>query len=119
MEPDYIPTRFLAPHRLFKNSSTDSEPTKLLYHPKQNPRRGVGLSQINTTCLHVPLLVNFKESRHLGLESFSYFVHENISLHDIMHLFIVASLGTTNYKCSSVQPEKGDPTDVHRRRGAP
>ncbi len=26
----------------------DSEPTKLLYHPKQKPRRGGGLRQINT-----------------------------------------------------------------------
>ncbi len=26
----------------------DSEPTKLLYHPKQNPRRGGGLRQMNT-----------------------------------------------------------------------
>jgi len=36
----------------------ESEPTKLLYHPKQKPRRGEGLRQINT-CLKVPLMVNF------------------------------------------------------------
>ncbi len=36
----------------------DSEPTKLLNHPTQKPRRGGGLRQINT-CRHVPLLVNF------------------------------------------------------------
>jgi hypothetical protein len=35
-----------------------SEPTKLLYHPKQNPRRGGGLRHINT-CRQVPLLGNF------------------------------------------------------------
>jgi hypothetical protein len=33
------------------------------------PRRGGGLRQINT-CRQVPLLVNFKKSRHLGFESF-------------------------------------------------
>ncbi len=48
----------------------DSEPTKLLYHPKQILRRGGGLGQINT--FHqVPLLVNFfKKSRHLGFGVF-------------------------------------------------
>jgi hypothetical protein len=34
------------------------EPTKLLYNPKQKPRRGGGLRQINT-CRQVTLLVNF------------------------------------------------------------
>ncbi len=49
--------------------------TKFLYHPKQKPRRGGGLRQINT-CPQVPLQVNFQEkSRHLGLESISYMVH--------------------------------------------
>jgi hypothetical protein len=33
----------------------DSETTKLLYHPKQQPRRGVGLIQINT-CRQIPFL---------------------------------------------------------------
>jgi hypothetical protein len=36
------------------------EPTKLLYHPKQKPRRGGGLRQINT-CRQIPLQVNFLE----------------------------------------------------------
>jgi hypothetical protein len=36
----------------------DSEPTKLLYHPKQKPRRGGGLRQINT-CRQGHLQVNF------------------------------------------------------------
>ncbi len=36
----------------------DSEPTKLLYHPKQISRRVGDLRQINT-CRQVPLLVNF------------------------------------------------------------
>ncbi len=35
----------------------DSEPTKLLYHPKQKPRREGVLRQINT-CSQVPLQVN-------------------------------------------------------------
>ncbi len=37
---------------------TRFKPTKFLYHPKQNPRRGGGLRQMNT-CRIVPLLVNF------------------------------------------------------------
>ncbi len=36
----------------------DSEPTKLLDHPKQKPRRGGGLRQINTS-RKVPLQVSF------------------------------------------------------------
>ncbi len=36
----------------------DSEPTKRLYHPKQKPRKGGGLRQINA-CRQVPLLVNY------------------------------------------------------------
>ncbi len=36
----------------------DSEPTKLLDHPRQKPRRGGGLRQINTY-REVPLHVNF------------------------------------------------------------
>ncbi len=48
---------------IFWRSSTlciwlDSEPTKLLDHHKQKPRRGGGLKQINT-CRKVPLHVNF------------------------------------------------------------
>ncbi len=43
----------------------DSESTKLLYHPKQKPRRGGRLRQI-ITCRQVPLQVNFKKSWHLG-----------------------------------------------------
>ncbi len=48
----------------------DSEPTKLLYHLKQKPRRGGDLSQINT-CRKVPLKVNFFRWRHLALLSLS------------------------------------------------
>ncbi len=40
---------------------------------KQKPRRGGGLRQINT-CRQVPL--QFKKSRHLGLESISYLVRD-------------------------------------------
>jgi hypothetical protein len=36
----------------------DSESTKLLHHPEQNPRREGGLRQTNT-CRKVPLKVNF------------------------------------------------------------
>ena len=39
----------------------DSEPTKLLDHPKQKPRRGGGLRQINTR-RKVPLQVNFSDN---------------------------------------------------------
>ncbi len=56
----------------------DSEPTKLLYRPKQKPWRGGGLRQIST-CHQVHLQVNFKKSGHLGLESISYFVLDSIS----------------------------------------
>jgi hypothetical protein len=41
----------------------DSEPTKLPYHPKQKPRRGGGLRQINTS-RKVPLQVNFFKGQH-------------------------------------------------------
>ncbi len=36
----------------------DSETTKLPYHPKQKPRRGWGLRQINT-CRKIPLQIKF------------------------------------------------------------
>ncbi len=44
----------------------DSEHTKLLDHPKQKPRRGGGLIQINT-CRKVPLQVSFFRWRHFGI----------------------------------------------------
>ncbi len=47
----------------------------LLYHPKLKPRRGGRLRQINT-CRHVPLQTIFKKSRHLGLESIRFLVHD-------------------------------------------
>ncbi len=46
----------------------DSEPTKLLDHPKQKPRRGGGLRQINTS-QKVPLQVDFLRRRHFALPS--------------------------------------------------
>ncbi len=46
----------------------DSEPTKLLHHPKQKLRRGRGLRQINT-CGKVPFQVNFFRWRHFSLVS--------------------------------------------------
>ncbi len=45
----------------------DSEPTKLLDHPKKN-YEGRGLRQINT-CRNVPLQVNFFRWRHFALVS--------------------------------------------------
>ncbi len=49
----------------------DSEPIKLLYHPRQKPLRRRGLRQINT-CRQVPLLYRsiVKKSRHLGFGVF-------------------------------------------------
>ncbi len=47
-----------------------SKPTKLLDHPKQKPRRGGGLRQINT-CRKVPLQLNFFRWRHFALLSIS------------------------------------------------
>jgi hypothetical protein len=47
---------------------------KIALPPKQKPRRGGAFRQINT-CRQIPLQVNFKKSRHLGLESISYLVH--------------------------------------------
>ncbi len=47
-----------------------SEPTKLLDHPKQKPKRGGGLKQINT-CDKVPVQVNFVRWRHFALLSIS------------------------------------------------
>jgi hypothetical protein len=38
----------------------DSEPAKLFCHPKEKPRRGGRLRQINI-CRQLPLQVNFKE----------------------------------------------------------
>ncbi len=60
---------------IFRSSLTlciwpDSEPTKLLDHPKQKPRRGGGLRQINT-CREVPLQVNIYKWRHFALPSMS------------------------------------------------
>jgi hypothetical protein len=46
----------------------DSEPMKLLDHPKQKPSRGGGLRQINT-CRKVPLQVKFFRWRHFALVS--------------------------------------------------
>ncbi len=46
----------------------DSEPTKLLDHPKQKPRRGGGLRQINT-CRKVPLQINLLRWQHFALVS--------------------------------------------------
>ncbi len=40
---------------------TRTEPTKLLHHPKQKPRTGGGLRQINT-CRKVPLQVIFLDN---------------------------------------------------------
>ncbi len=42
----------------------DSEPTKLLYHPKQKPRRGGGFRQINT-CRKVPYRSIFLNNEYL------------------------------------------------------
>ncbi len=42
--------------------------------PQQKPRLGGGLRQIKT-CRQDTSQVNFKENRHLGLESISYLVH--------------------------------------------
>ncbi len=51
----------------------DSEPTKLLNHPKQKPRRGGGLRQIKTY-RQVPLQVNFKRKADIsGLVSLKLF----------------------------------------------
>ncbi len=55
-----------------------SEPRKLLYLPKQKPRRGGGLRQINT-CRKVPLQVYFFRLLYLALLSISlniYASHE-------------------------------------------
>jgi hypothetical protein len=48
----------------------NSEPTKLLDHPKQKLRRGGGLRQINT-CHKVPLRVKFFRWRYFALPYFS------------------------------------------------
>ncbi len=46
----------ISPHFIIPENVTHS-PTKLLYRPKQKPRRGGGLRNINT-CRQVPLQVN-------------------------------------------------------------
>ncbi len=48
----------LSPSRVSPFIWSDSEPTKLLDHPKQNSRRGGGLRQTDT-CREVPLQVIF------------------------------------------------------------
>ncbi len=55
--------------KLYTVYSPDSEPTNLLYHPKQKPMRGGGLRQINN-CGQIPLQVNFKKIRSLGFGVF-------------------------------------------------
>ncbi len=56
----------------------DSEPTKLLYHPKQNPRRGRGLRQINT-CRKVPIFLD------------SYIWHRFLSVYRNLSTFLPCS----------------------------
>ncbi len=63
----------LSPETIFCRSFTlciwpDSEPTKLLDHPKQKPRREGGLRQINT-CRKVSLQVHFFRWRHFAFVS--------------------------------------------------
>jgi hypothetical protein len=43
---------------------------KMAYHPKQKPRRGVGLRQINTYAAKYLYWSIFKKSRHLGFGVF-------------------------------------------------
>ncbi len=51
----------------------DSEPTKLFSYPKQKPRRGGGLRQINNCC-QIQLQVKFcKKRRPLGFGDFIVF----------------------------------------------
>ncbi len=61
-----------------------SEPTKLLYHPKQKPRRGPQTDKQPAAKFHYRSIV--KKSRHLGLESIIYLVLGSVGgtleLHD-------------------------------------
>ncbi len=60
LSPPLFPVRISSIYRSYTLFTIwpDSEPTKLLYLPKQKPWRGGGLRQINTW-YQVPLLVNF------------------------------------------------------------
>jgi hypothetical protein len=69
----------------------DSEPTKLLDHPKQKPSRGGGLRQINT-CLKVPLQVNFLRWQHFALPSMSLIFLCIQAIFPLMYSFIVWTL---------------------------
>jgi len=78
---------------------TRSEPTKLLHHPKQKPRRGGGLRPINT-CRIVPLQVNFFRERHLTLLSISLiFLRSFVSI-SRRHLIVLCSLNKKRVVCS-------------------
>ncbi len=58
----------------------DSEPTKLLDHPKRKPKKGRGRRRINT-CRKVPFQVNFYRWRHFALLSISLiFLRHKLSL---------------------------------------
>jgi hypothetical protein len=65
------------------------EPTKLLDHPKQKPRKGGGLRQMNT-CRRVPLQdffyittfgVAFYQSNLSMLENYTYFEIKKVQQH--------------------------------------
>ncbi len=65
----------------------DAEPTNLIDQPKQKPRRGGGLRQINTCC-KVPLYVNFFRWRPFELLSISLiFLRQPLSLFSVMKNF--------------------------------
>ncbi len=80
----------------------DWEPTKLLYHPKQKPRRGGGLRQINT-CRKVPLHDNFLRDRHLALLSLIFLRSHTSVYTGVQYRFYIKQrplkIGSTEKAC--------------------
>ncbi len=84
----------------------DSVPTKLLYHPKQQPWRGGGLRKSLFWSI-------FKKSRHLRFESISNFVYAAVLR---IHKILVCGSGSADPCLWLMDPDPGgpkhtDPTD--------
>jgi hypothetical protein len=90
-----------------------SEHTKLVDHPKQKPRRGGGLRQINT-CSKIPLQVHFFRWRHFALPSMSliFLRHTPIRILELKSRLLLCKTRQTkpDYQCqgrANYPPERG------------
>jgi hypothetical protein len=77
----------------------DSEPTKLLHHRKQKPRRRGGLRQINT-CRKVPLHVNFFYIKTFGIA----FYQSNLSTRTVLAIYRILVTYQRAIYCTELKP---------------